>query len=140
MTPVERRGPATDATRLHFAGRPFAWGRTDCVKVAAWHLRQLGYRSLGISKGGTYQTARSALAALRRAGFASPGDALDRLGLERIAPAAVLVGDIVALPGELGMQALAIVAGNGVVLSFHEDAAGLEAIRMIDVPLAAWRV
>lgn len=139
MTEIERRVAAVTKTRAHFAGRPFAWGKVDCAKVAAWHLRQMGHRSIGIAKAGSYQTALSAKRALNRWGVSSLADALDKAGLPRIAPAAALIGDIVRLPGTEAFDALGIVAGNSALLAFHEDSDTIEVIRSLVVPDVAWR-
>lgn len=132
MTEMERRVAAVTATWQHFAGRPFAFGRVDCVKLAAWHLRQMGHRVSGIGRAGTYRSALSARRALSRAGFASLADAVTAIGLGEISPASSLPGDIMLTPGGEGLEALTIVAGNGMVIGFHDDAlaAGVQRIRI----------
>ena len=142
MTEMERRVAAVRLTMSHFAGKPFAWGRTDCAKVAAWHLRQMGHRVSGMGKAGTYKTPLGARRALSRLGHETLTDALGAIGLLEIAPAAALPGDIVVTPGTDGFEALTIVAGNGAVLGFHEDALelGLQAIRIGNANSGrAWR-
>lgn len=139
MTEIERRVAAVEATRAHFAGRPFQWGKVDCAKVVAWHLRKMGHPSIGIAKAGTYRTALSAKRAMKRWGVGSLSEALDKAGLAQIAPAAALPGDIVRLPGTDTFDALAIVAGNGAVLAFHEDSDTMEVVRLIAQPEVAWR-
>jgi hypothetical protein len=138
MTEIERRVVAVNATRARFAGRAFAWGTVDCAKVVAWHLRKMGHR-IGISKAGSYSTALSAKRALARWGVETLTEALDKAMLDRIPPAAALAGDVVQLPGTDAFDALAVVAGNGAVLGFHEDSDTLEVVRLDVVPLAAWR-
>lgn len=142
MLSLHRRVTAATATLEHFKGRPFEWGKVDCVKVAAWHLRHLGHRVSGLGKAGTYRTALSARRALARAGFASVEEALQSMGLTSIAPAAALPGDLFVSAGSEGMDAVGVVAGNGAVLGFHEDdlASGLQAIRIDDITaVRAWR-
>ncbi|MBM3929014.1 MAG: hypothetical protein FJ335_11245 [Sphingomonadales bacterium] len=135
MTEIERRVAAVMATWDHFRGRPFAFGRVDCVKLCAWHLRQMGRRVTGIGRAGSYRTALSARRALVRAGFASLAEAVTAAGLIEIAPAAALPGDIMLTPSVDGMEALTIVAGNGMVIGFHDDAlaAGIQRVRIVDV-------
>lgn len=85
--------------------------------MAAHVLRGLGYKPR-LSRGGRYSTVRGALKALKRTGFASIEAALDDLGLERRPWSYALPGDIVALPGNELMPALAVVIGPGHVLAF----------------------
>ncbi|MES3154338.1 DUF6950 family protein [Sphingomonas faeni] len=142
MSELARRTAAVEATRAHFAGKPFAWGKVDCAKIGAFHLRQMGrHDALGLSRAGTYRSALSARRALARAGHESLSAALDSIGLVRIPPAAALPGDIVLTPGTDDWEALGIIAGNDAVLSFHEDADGLDYARVFDWSAAeAWRV
>jgi len=140
MTELERRVAAVTATAKHFAGRPFAFGRTDCAKLVVWHLRQMGHRSMGIAKGGTYQSALGARRALARAGFENLAQALSAR-LPEIAPAAALPGDIVTQPGTDGWEAMGVVMGNGVILGFTEAAEeGTQPIRLAhSSDTRAWR-
>lgn len=142
MTEIERRVAAVNATRARFEGRPFEWGRVDCAKVAAWHLRALRNRSIGIAKAGTYRSALSARRALKRWGVETLSDALDKAGLEPIAPAAALPGDIFVSDGSDDHEALCVFVGNSMMLGFAAEdmAAGLQPIRIADYSLlSAWR-
>ena len=135
MTEMERRIAAVTATWDHFRGRPFAFGRVDCVKVAVWHLRQMGHRVTGIGQAGSYRTAVSARRALARAGFASLAEAVTAVGLDEIAPAAALPGDVLLAPSADNLESMGIVAGNGMVIGFHDDAldAGVQRVRIVDI-------
>ena len=128
----------TQATVDRFRGREFRFGSVDCVRVAAWHVRQFGYRPQ-LGKAGAYKTAIGARAALKRAGFDTIADGLDALGLERVAPAAAWVGDIVMGEGDDAFGALGIMLGNEAMLGFHEHAAGAAILRRVHVA-TAWRV
>lgn len=133
------RRDAAQATYDRFGGIEHQWGRFDCAKMTAFHLRHLGHR-VGISKAGTYSTALGAQRALKRLGWPSLSHALDEvLMLPRIAPAAAIVGDIIQLPGVEGMDAMAICMGNGRALAYHEDVAGAVIVQPIEM-IAAWRV
>src|SRR3546814_11264485 len=102
MCPVmEARRRATRATTDRFRVQPFTWGKNDCVRMVAFHLRKLGYRPK-LAKAGSYSSALGAKRALARSGFETIGQALDALGLERIAPAMALLGDIAQMPGDSG--------------------------------------
>ena len=142
MTELERRVAAVEATKARFAGKAFSWGRVDCAKVGAFHLRQMGHHAgLGLHKAGTYRSALTAKRALARAGHDSIAAALDAIGLERIAPAAAWTGDVLLTPGDDTWEALAIVVGNGAVLGFHQDLAVLDIVRVFDfASVEAWRL
>jgi hypothetical protein len=133
-----QRTAAAQATFDRFHGRAFAWGQADCARMVAFHLRKLGLTPR-LAPAGSYRTALSARRALTRAGHDSLAAALDALGLERIAPAAALVGDVLALPGEDALGALVVALGNGRVLGWHPDAAGAEVLQPLAFD-AAWRV
>ncbi len=142
MSELARRTAAVAATKAHFEGKPFAWGRVDCAKIAAFHLRQMGrHDALGLAKAGNYRSALSARRAIARAGHESLSAALDSIGLPRIPPAAALPGDIVLTQGSDSWEALGIVVGNDAVLSFHEDLDGIDIVRVFNWSTAeAWRV
>ena len=133
-----RRVDGAQATLDRFKDETFQFGKNDCARMAAYHLRKLGYRP-GLAKAGSYRTALSARAALKRAGYDSLADALDGLGLERIAPAAAVVGDIVEMEAGDAFGALAVAVGNGRVLGYHEDEPGAVVVQPLSI-VVAWRV
>ncbi len=133
-----RRVAAAQATLDRFKGRPFAFGRDDCARMAVFHLRQLGLKPK-IAKAGSYSSLLGARRALARAGFASLAAAVDAQGLLRIPPAAAVVGDLLMLPGVDELGALVVAMGNGRVLGWHEDAAGATVMQPSDF-VAAWGV
>jgi hypothetical protein len=134
-----RRQQAAQAAVDRFKGEPWQLGKNDCVRLAAFVLRRMGHHPQ-LGKAGTYTTGAGAMRALKRAGFDSLGAALDALGLERIAPAAARVADIVMIPGEAPLDgALTIAVGNGRVLGFHEDMAVAEILQPVAF-IGAWRV
>lgn len=136
---LKARQAALEATVARFDGRPFAYGQTDCVRLAYFHLRRMGHRPQ-LGKAGRYASLIGAVRALKRTGFASLPEALDGIGLPRIPPAAALVGDILALPGDGELHALQIVAGNGRVYGFHEDRETACFIQPTLAVASAWRV
>jgi hypothetical protein len=138
MIEMIRRQQAAQAAVDRFKGQPWELGKNDCVRMAAFVLRKMGHRPQ-LGKAGSYKTGAGALLALKRAGYDTLADALDGLGLERIAPAAARVADIVMIPGEAPLDgALTVAVGNGRVLGFHEDAEGAEILQPVDF-LGAWR-
>lgn len=134
---IARQQIATAAIQ-RFRHVPFAWGKNDCVRLAAFVLRQRGHRPQ-LGKAGTYASERTALRALKRAGFSDLAEALDALGLMRIAPAAALPCDVVMIPGEGSFGgALQIAVGNGRTLGYHQDVAGADILQPLEY-IAAWR-
>lgn len=139
MTDYLRRVAAAQATRDRFYGRPFVWGETDCARLAAHVLRELG-RPAPLSRFGRYSTALGAARALRRRGFADLGAVLDDMGLPRIPPAAALPGDIVGLEGEASpLTALTVALGGRRVIGFHGEAEMTAAILEPRTFRCAWR-
>lgn len=136
---LRQREIAFTQTRAKFAARPFAWGEVDCVRLVAFHLRQMGYRPQ-LAKAGSYRSLRGAMTALKRTGFADLPAALDALALPRIPPAAAVIGDLLTLPGEGGLHALQIVAGNGRVFGFHAESETACFIQPRLADAMAWRV
>jgi len=131
------RVAAAQATLDRFKDEPFQWGRKDCVRMAAFHLRQLGYRPK-LGKAGSYSSALGARRALARAGYDSLAAALDDLGLERTPPAAALVGDIVQGASGDAFGAIGVVLGNGRILGYQEDLPGAAVLHPLALDLA-WR-
>lgn len=137
-----RRVAAAQSTKDQWVGRVFRWGRSDCARLAASHLRAAGFERAAaalFATAGSYSTALGARRALRKAGFASLTDALDALGLERIAPASARVGDLVQGAAGDDLPALGVALGNGALVGFHELLAEASTLRAIDLT-AAWRV
>lgn len=138
MIEMIKRQQAAQAAIDRFKGQPWLLGKNDCVRMAAFVLRRMGHRPQ-LGKAGSYTTDAGAMLALKRAGFDSLAAALDALGLERIAPAAARIADIIMIPGEAPLDgALAIAVGNGRVLGFHEDAGSAEILQPIEF-IGAWR-
>jgi len=135
---MTRRVEAAQATLDRFIDKPFTWGKNDCARMVAFHLRKLGHRP-ALAKAGSYRSALSARAALKRLGHEGLADALDALGLARIPPAAAVVGDILEIPGSDALGALAVAVGNGRVIGYHEDATGAVVVQPTSF-LSAWRV
>ncbi|MFZ0267759.1 DUF6950 family protein [Caulobacter sp.] len=129
---------AARAASEKFLGQPLDWGKTDCVRILAFTMRQM--RSpLSLAKAGSYSTPTGALKALKRTGFATLEEALDDRGLPRITPARALPADVLAMPGEDGLAALWIVMGNGRALGYHCDSPKCSNIAVnLDVAVGAW--
>ncbi|NWK98680.1 hypothetical protein DM806_24055 [Sphingobium lactosutens] len=138
MTPLERRHAALEATLARYRDKPFAWGKVDCAKVVAFHLKQLGYK-VAISKAGSYSSALSATRALERLGYATLADMADGIGLTAIPYSRMLLGDIAEIEGDSPIGSVGLYAGNGNIFCFHEDHPGLVTLTPNAI-LRAWSV
>ncbi len=133
-----RRVQAAQATLDEFKDLPFKFGERDCVRMTAAHLRRMGYK-VKLPPKGSYGSAKSALRQLKARGFGTLAEALDAMGLARIAPAEALAGDVVIGAGDDPLGALGVLLGNGRLIGYHEVAAGacIMQVRKMDI---AWRV
>lgn len=138
---LDRRREATQATLDKFRGLPFDWqeGR-HCVRMAHYHLRQMGWRSPKLP---TIPRVRSPLAAkkaLKDKGFDSVTEWLDSI-LERIPPAMMLLGDIAVVEGVGGLDAVFVCAGPRRMFGWREDQPGAVVLEVgLDEVQGAWRV
>jgi hypothetical protein len=139
MNPMIRRQQAAQMTIDRFHGKPLSYGKDDCARMTVFCLKKLGLK-VSLLKAGAYKSHLGSVRALKRLGFANISEAVDALGLPRIAPAMCLPGDIMALPSEEGDElALAVAVGNGRVLAFW---AGSGSVCTVVQPLKftyAWR-
>lgn len=138
MSELVRRRDVTQATVDAWKGRKFKLGQADCVRLAADHLRRMGHK-VRLPAKGSYATLLGAQRALAKRGYADLPAALDDLGLERIAPAAARLGDLIAIPSEHRIGCLMVAIGNGRALGFHEDIVGAEILQPVEY-VGAWRV
>lgn len=136
--PLIRRRDAAQTTLDTWSTRPMKLGSADCVRMIASHLRLLGH-TVKLPPQGSYRTVNSAMKRLRIAGHDTLADALDAMGLERITPAATIVGDIILMPAEHELGALVVVMGNGRVAGWHDDHAGGVVVMQPLQMVAAWR-
>jgi hypothetical protein len=128
---------AAQACIDRFSGKAYEPGKRDCAVLAAHLLHQYGI-AVPVMKGLKYSTETGAVRALKRTGFADLIEAVDALGLERIAPAAAKTGDLVGMPceGPWGC-ALTVAVGNGRVFGFLD---GMAQVQIPSAFTAAWRV
>lgn len=121
-----------------YRDRPFQWGKVDCAKVAAFHLKKLGHKIL-ISKAGAYSSPFGAARALKRLGYANLAEMAEGVGLTPIPYSRMLLGDIAEVEGDTPLGAIGIYAGNGNLFCFHEDHPGLVTFQPNTI-LRAWSV
>jgi hypothetical protein len=138
MNPLILRQQAAQATIDRFQGRPLALGKDDCVRMTVFCLKKLGVK-FSLLKIGPYKTEIGAAKVLKDLGFAGITEAVDALGLPRIAPAMCLPGDIMALKAAGSDDvALAVAVGNGRALAFWEAAGVCVVIQPLEYE-TAWR-
>jgi len=137
MNPIDKRVKAAQTTLDRFKDQPFKFGKNDCGRMVAFHLRAIG-KPIKTAKAGTYHSLLGATKALKRLGFDNLVDLMDA-HFERIPPAASLPGDIIAMPGLEGPGALTVVLGEGRVVGYHEEMPGAVVMQPVEM-MAAWRV
>lgn len=130
-----RRQHAVQATLGKYRGRAFDWkAGVTCVHMLRFHLKRMGRKVPRVPK---LRTAADGLAALRKHGWANVGEMLDGIGLQRIAPAAMRLGDIAVLEGDEGLGGIVISLG-GKAMGWHEDAAEMVVMDLLKLD-HAWR-
>ncbi len=138
-----RREQALFATMARFQFKPFKIGKADCVLLVRYHAVKMGHRKL--PRAPDYKDAKGALAALKKLGAKDVAGLMDK-HFERIAPAAMLPGDVALVEaerGEAAWQAGTVVISVGRKwLAWHPDARPLAVIEpMVERPfIAAWRL
>ncbi len=137
---LPERAAATDKVIARFRDKPFDWHRSaTCIHLARAQIVAMGGKVPPIPR---FQSPYTARKSLKKLGHASVMELLDAvLPGQRIAPAAMLVGDIGLLPGEDGLEAVVIAAGHKVVGWHGSDLSRLQVIEVSRGDLiAAWRL
>lgn len=135
--PLERRAQAAQKTMNRFIGKKFQWGRNDCARLTAFHLRAVN-KPVKVAKAGTYHSAVGGAKALKRLGYDNLREVADA-HFERITPAAAIVGDLIELKSDSPLGCITVVLGNGRVCGWidgHEEAVVMQPNEYE----AAWRV
>ena len=137
------RQQAVSACVKRFVGQPLNWGRTDCVKLCALALRKQGH-PVPLLKGVRYSSEQTALRRFREQGLSSLCDAVDALGLVKIAPAMAMPGDLIALPtpeGDAFKASLMVVhtAAARRVIGLDGQGAFAVLVPNLELTLACWR-
>lgn len=109
MNPMLRRKRAIDATMAKYRYRAFDWERgATCVHMLRFHANRLGHKLPRVPKVSGPLAAKKALA---KHGWDSVTEMLDAL-FEPIPVAAMLPGDVSVMPGEGGLEGVAISVGS----------------------------
>lgn len=144
IQPTTKRERAAAACRARFHLKPYSPGVRDCPLLALHDLRHVGV-SVPWAKGLKWKTEAEGLRALKSLGFENLHQALDALGLPRIAPASALAADIIALPTTHKLGALSVAMGNGNVIGFIDGSPNAEIFSQTEFLTdehgpCAWRV
>lgn len=133
-----RRRQAVEATMAKYRGKGFDWGKgVTCVHALRFHLKRLGKKVPRVPKLAGPEDAR---AELRKHGWSSVAAMLDGIGLERIAPAAMRLGDVAVFDGTEALAGVVISVG-GKVIGWHEDYAEMQVMDLVSLADGiAWRV
>lgn len=135
-----RRKRATEATLAKYRPQPFDWKKgVTCVHMARFHLRKMGHRVPELPRiRGPIGAAR----ALKERGWEDVAAMLDaQPGLTRIAPAMMLVGDLIVFPGTEGFQLIGVCGSQHKILGWHEDWTGgmVKIEAPLDLAVGSWR-
>lgn len=136
MTELELRAAATSKTFEKFNQKPLVLGKTDCARMVAFHLRQLGHK-FSLLKGGHYSTEVGARMALKKLGVSSLSEIMDQ-HFPRIPFAEARTGDVACVRGAGDMgETMQVVLRRQNVLGLKD---GWFAELTVIEPLYAWRV
>lgn len=142
MTPdLLRRQQATQATQDKYRGRLFDWKRSrTCIHLLRSHLRAMGHK---VPKVPPVTSAVSARRVMDAQGWKTCADLIDGLGLERIAPAMMLPGDVAYRWSEDGFGGVLICVGPHKVLGWFDNEETEGKLVVMDMSFdqleAAWR-
>lgn len=141
---LQRRMKAAEACRKRFKDRPYKPGTRDCPLMGLHVLHGLGVK-VPFAKGLKWKNEAEGLRVLKSLGFANLTEAIDSLGLPRIAPAFALPGDLVALETGHAVGCIAVAMGNGNLLAFTDHSPNAEILTGVtgfardDRGYCAWR-
>ncbi|QPI73938.1 DUF6950 family protein [Sphingobium sp. Cam5-1] len=131
MNDMLRRQASLEKTLAKYRKRTLDFASADCVRMARFHLIQMGHKPPALPR---YRSLAGAIRVLKQAGgMEAIFDAL----LPRIPHARMLPGDIALLEGDNGLDAAVICVGHKVI-GWHEGSDQM--VNMIPLEIkAAWR-
>lgn len=141
MREIEQRRAAVIATEQRYRDKAFDWRKqATCVHLLRFHAAQMGHSVPIVPR---FKSALGAKKALLSTGWQTLPALLDSM-FERIPPAFMRVGDVLAGPGTDGFEALYIKADKVKFLGWHVDAPACTIIDVshddIRAALGAWRL
>lgn len=138
MNEIAKRVKATAATEKRFRDKPFDWAKNaTCIHMMRYHAAKMGRQMPIVPR---FRSAIGAKKKLLGMGYASVIEVMDE-HFERIPPAFMRVGDMLALPGDEHFEALVIKGDRHKFLGWHETAPGCTIMEVdITQALGSWRV
>lgn len=146
MSDLIRRKLATEKTEAKFRGKPFDWkAGHHCLAMTAFHLRGLGHR---LEKAPRVRGVLGARRLLDARGWPTVAEMIDAQGFKRIAPAAMLLGDLAFRASADGIGGLLICVGPHKLMGWFPENTraelGADLMVVMDMSFdqveAAWRV
>lgn len=132
---IQRVEAVQTAINQHFE-QPLDFKAHDCIRLVNTAIAVMGHDS--ITKGHSYSSLAGAKRALRKAGFSNLVEAIDSLGLRRIAPAEALGADILAYEADsFGGFCLGVATGDGHALAYANGVCSQGPVALASF---AWRV
>lgn len=135
-----RRQQAVAATEGRFGGKAFDWRKgATCVHLARFHLRKMGRKVPALP---SVRSMLGAKRALTQRGWSDVADLLDGIGLERIAPAFLRLGDLVVLGSEDELGSIFVSTGESMFIGWADEIGPLARVEVFnpDGLRGAWRV
>lgn len=138
MNELQIRAAAVEATEQRFRNRPFDWRRAaTCIHLVRFHAAEMGHRLPRVPR---FRSALGAKRALLSTGFQTLPALLDSR-FQRIPPAFMRYGDIIAIPGDEQWECLLIKGDKLKFLGWHQDGTGCEYMEIdMGAALGAWRL
>ena len=132
------RVEATKKTLARFEGKPFDWSKSaTCIHLIKYHVTNMGHQFPKIPR---FRSPITAKRILNDMGHDSLIDAMDSK-FPRIAPAQMMTGDVMAIPGDAGFQSMVIRASTTKYIGWHEDVEGCTIIATnMKYAEGAWRL
>lgn len=136
---LKARQLATQTTISNFKDKPYILGSGDCAKLVIDHLYNMGKPIISNKDIKKYKSILSAKTAIKKA--TGHNNLIDFMSanFETIAPAAAILGDVVAMEAEHPIGCLSIFVGNATVFAYEADNEYPVYGRIIK-PITAWRV
>jgi hypothetical protein len=132
---LDARRIITERTLARYSGLPFSWRkRATCLHLAHFHLKAAKYKLPRIP---AINNVLSAKSALNERGWENVADMLDAF-CERIAPAAMMIGDLAVLKSDDDLGAILICAGAK-CMGWNQDHAFIVPQEPLEY-LGSWRI
>jgi len=138
MNDMQRRAEAVAATEARFRDRPFDWRKqATCIHLLRFHAAKMGHNVPVVPR---FRSPLGARRALLATGWQTLPALLSSM-FQKIPPAFMFPGDVLAMPGNDGWHALVIKADRSKFLGWHEDATGCEYMEVdMGAAVGAWRL